>query len=273
LLRHSSALLIGFGLMIACGTPVTRVEPTSAPTPIPAAAAPPTSLPTTTIPGAPTPLATAASAAPTTAVAAAPKVSTTASSGLRLSLREDSSEARFRVTEQLTGRPLPGDAIGRTRAVTGTIALNPAGAILAEQSRITVDLRTLRSDESRRDNFIQRNTLETSQYPNAEFVPREAQGLPAPLPTSGEAVFQLLGDLTVHGVTRPVTWEVTASFGEQEITGSALTNVKLTDFNMTPPRVGPVLSIEDAAKLELDFLATRETPAGPAPGDPSSPAA
>jgi polyisoprenoid-binding protein YceI len=92
----------------------------------------------------------------------------------------------------------------------------------------------------------------------ATFAPREAQGLPSPLPTSGQVTFQLLGDLTVHGVTRPVSWQVTAQFADTSVSGDATTTVNITDFGMTPPRAGPVLSIEDGLTLELAFTAARQ---------------
>ncbi len=99
--------------------------------------------------------------------------------------------------------------------------------------------------------------MQTSRFPMAVFVPSGVQGLPTPLPTTGQVTFQLLGDLTVHGVTKAATWQVTAQFADTTISGSATTGVKLTDFGMTPPRVGPVLSIEDALTLELAFTAAR----------------
>jgi polyisoprenoid-binding protein YceI len=202
----------------------------------------------------------APTAAPPTAAAATPGPAA-ASGPIRVTLAPDGNEARYRAQEQLTGRPL-GEAVGRTAAVTGSISLSPQGAILPDQSKVMVDLRGLKSNEDRRDNWIQRNTLQTAQFPNAELVPREAPGLPTPLPTSGEATFKLVGDLTVHGVTRPTTWDVTTRFAESQVEGSASTRVKMTDFNMEPPRVGPVLSLEDELTLELDFRATT----GPAPG-------
>ena len=90
------------------------------------------------------------------------------------------------------------------------------------------------------------------------FVPRSVEGLSSPLPTSGSATFQLHGDLTVHGVTKPVTWRVTADFSNGTMTGNATTTVQITDFGMSPPKAGPVLSIEDELTLELSFAATRE---------------
>jgi polyisoprenoid-binding protein YceI len=115
---------------------------------------------------------------------------------------------------------------------------------------------SLQSDSNTRDNYIKRNTLQVSEFPNALFVVTSAPGLPVPLPTSGTAEFELVGDLTVHGVTRPATWQATATFADREVTGTATTTVLMTDFGMTPPKVGSVVSIEDSVKLALDVRAT-----------------
>jgi polyisoprenoid-binding protein YceI len=169
----------------------------------------------------------------------------------------DQSEARYRVREQLANLQFPSDAVGRTRAITGTVAFAGDGSIVSSASKLTVDLTTLQSNEQRRDNFIKSNTLEVSRYPTAEFVPREARGLPWPLPASGEATFQLVGDMTIHGTTRPVTWDVTAKFAGDRVTGTATTSFKFGDFNMQVPRVAVVLSVEDNIRLEVDFTFAR----------------
>jgi polyisoprenoid-binding protein YceI len=65
--------------------------------------------------------------------------------------------------------------------------------------------------------------------------------------------FQLVGDMTIHSVTRPATWDVTAQVNGQELSGSASTSFTFEDFGMTPPRVPVVLSVEDNIKLEIDF--------------------
>jgi polyisoprenoid-binding protein YceI len=163
--------------------------------------------------------------------------------------------ARYRAREQFVTATLPSDAVGSTPDVSGTILLDGAGNVNSDQSRIVVDLRTLRSDQSQRDNYIQRNTLQTEQFPLAEFVPTEARGAPTAAPTAGDATFQLLGNLTVHGVTRPVVWDVTTTFAGSEMAGRATTQVKMTDFGMAKPQVARLLSIEDELTLELEFRA------------------
>lgn len=173
---------------------------------------------------------------------------------LRLGLAAEGNEARYRVREQLANLSLPSDAVGVTSAITGQLVVNSDGTLVRDESKFVVDLTTLKSDQSRRDNFIKNNTLETRQYPTAEFAPTEALGLPSPLPTSGSVKFQLVGDLTVHGVTHPTTWEVTAQIVDgQALVGSATTSFTFADFGMTAPRVSVVLSVEETIKLELDF--------------------
>ena len=200
----------------------------------------------------------AVTAAPPTAAAPdAPTIvnMTMRSEATRVDLVVGDSEARYRAQEVLVGRGA-NEAVGRTSNVSGAIQVEADGAIAADQSRIIVDLTSLQSDSSTRDNYIKRNTLQVSEFPNAVFVVTSAPGLPVPLPTSGTAAFELMGDLTVRGVTRPTTWQATATFAERDVTGSATTTVLMTDFGMTPPRVGSVVSIEDSVKLELDVRAT-----------------
>jgi polyisoprenoid-binding protein YceI len=181
-----------------------------------------------------------------------------ASDPITLVIDPAASKASYHAHEQLVGRNLPSEAVGTSSAVSGSLVIAADGSIVPDQSEISVDLRRLTSDESRRDNFIKGETLQTSRYPTATFVPREAQGLPTPLPGSGQLSFELSGDLTVHDVTRPVVWQVTAQFAWPAVTGQATTTVNISDFGMTPPKAGPVLSIQDQLTLELAFSAARK---------------
>lgn len=170
----------------------------------------------------------------------------------RLEVMPAASEARYRVREQLLGYKFPNDAVGTTQSVSGAVAFDVQGRP-APGSKIIVDLRTLRSDEARRDNYLHRDTLTTASFPYAEFIPREVRGLPFPLPASGRANVQILGNLTIRGVTRPVTWEGTVEFTGTAVRLQARTAFKFGDFELTQPRVFRVLSIEDHIRLEVDL--------------------
>lgn len=171
----------------------------------------------------------------------------------RLVLAPTGNEARYRVREQLAGVDFPNDAVGATSAITGEIVLDDAGKVIAARSNITVDLRTLKSDRERRDGFIQRRTLETETHPFAVLDVTGITGLAHPLPATGSLSFTLTGNLTIHGTTRPTTWQVTATAGTDGYRGSAKTQFTFADFGLTKPRVAVVLSVEDTIGLEYDF--------------------
>src|SRR5260370_26232671 len=148
-------------------------------------------------------VSSATSQEPPTPAATSP--ATESDGTVTLVVDSSATTASYHAHEQLVGQNLPGEAVGTTSDVSGSIVVLSDGSIAADRSQITVDLSKLTSDQSRRDNFMKNNTLQVSLYPTSTFVPRDAPGLPTPLPTSGQVTFQLVGDLTVHGVTKPVT--------------------------------------------------------------------
>ncbi len=164
------------------------------------------------------------------------------------------SEARYVVREQLARLSLPNDAVGVTQDVSGELTLEADGTVRAESSLIRVDLSTLQSDEGRRDNYVRNRTLGAGQYPHTDFVPTSISGLQWPLPSTGEASFSITGDLTIRDVTKEVTWETNAQFGEDSITGKATTNFTFGEFDLAVPSVAVVLSVEDNIRLEIDFV-------------------
>jgi polyisoprenoid-binding protein YceI len=178
---------------------------------------------------------------------------------VRYGIVPEGTEVRYRVREQLAGLNFPNDAVGTTGAVEGAVAFDAQGRVVRGDSKFTVDLRTLRSDEGRRDNYLRRNTLETERFPTVTFVPSEARRLPFPLPSTGSVPFELVGDLTVKDVTRRVTWEATASFDGSRVTIRARTAFRFGDFGLPIPRVSVVLSVEDDIKLEADLSLRRSS--------------
>ncbi|HVF41198.1 MAG TPA: YceI family protein [Gemmatimonadaceae bacterium] len=178
------------------------------------------------------------------------------SAAIRLNVADTGNEVRYRIREQLVRLPRPNDAIGKTAQVSGGISISEDGRIVAGESKFVVNAAGLTSDSDRRDNFVRRRVLETEQFPTVEFAALSVRGLPSPLPKSGTHTFELIGNLTVRGVTRPTRWQVTATPAGQTVKGSAVTAFTFTDFKIDQPRVPVVLSVADTIRLEYDFNLT-----------------
>jgi polyisoprenoid-binding protein YceI len=192
------------------------------------------------------------------AAAAKAAAAKAAATPIRFVIAPTGNEARYRVREQLMGANLPNDAIGKTSEITGSILAYPDGRIVKDSSKIVVNLKNLKSDKDRRDGFLQRRTLETEKYPTVELVPTSIRGFNGTLPASGSATFELLGDLTVHGVTTPSVWQVSAHADGSDVAGTATTAFTFKDISLDQPKVPVVLSVADTIKLEYDFRFARE---------------
>jgi polyisoprenoid-binding protein YceI len=186
--------------------------------------------------------------------APAPVVAQAQANRIKLVVAPTGNETRFKVNEQLVNVELPGDAIGKTSRITGALVVQPNGQIVAAESRFEVELDSLVSDAANRDRYIKRNTLATAQFPKAVFVPTSAKGLPARIPVAQDLTFELVGDLTIRDVTKPVTWVVKGKMlPSGEISGTATTSFTFDEFTLTKPRVARVLTVADKIDLEYDF--------------------
>ncbi len=205
----------------------------------------------------PTPTSTSSAPASASATATPTAPSAKAAGGITFTV-SSGSKAVVRVTEQLADRQSLSDAVLTSEKVTGSFTLLADGTFSSD-SKIAVDLNALASDQSNRDRFIKQNTLQTSRFPTATFVPVKATGLALPLPATGELSFTLAGKLTVHGVTKDAAFDVKATRSATGLTATANAMPALTfgDFGMEQPRVFVVVSIKDEIRLEVDLVATQ----------------
>jgi polyisoprenoid-binding protein YceI len=221
-------------LLAACGGAAVAPSATPAPT---AVAATPTASPTAT------------------AATSATSVTTVTSGTWTIG---DTSKATVRVREQLVGVNLPSDAVLVATGATGTFVLKDDGTFSSD-SKITFDLATLASDQRDRDNFVKMDTLQTRQFPKAEFNPMKTTGLTLPMPASGEFTFKLTGQMTIHGRTKEVTFDVVATRKGNDLTATAVAapTWKFGDFGMSAPSVPfRVVSVVDEIRVVVDLVAT-----------------
>jgi polyisoprenoid-binding protein YceI len=167
---------------------------------------------------------------------------------------DGSSYVGYRVKEQLAFLNSPNEAVGRSKAVTGTMQV--AGDTV-EEVRIEADLTQLTSDETRRDNAIRQRGLESERYPTATLELTEPIQLTS-TPVEGQEVRgQGKGRLTVHGVTREVDLDLQGRWSGETIQVVGQLPVKMTDYQIEPPRFGPVVSIEDSLNVDFNLVFER----------------
>jgi polyisoprenoid-binding protein YceI len=153
---------------------------------------------------------------------------------------------------------LPGAVTGITGDVTGDIQLGTQPSANIAALRIMVDLRTLNSGAAERDAHVRTDTFETDRFPFATFVASNAQVLPGAYSSGQQVTFPLVGELTLHGVTRPASFTVTGQMANDTLTGSASDSIHLHDFAMKPPQTTAVvkITVSDDVLLKINFTAT-----------------
>jgi polyisoprenoid-binding protein YceI len=168
------------------------------------------------------------------------------------------SSASYEAHFQAEGQPVPGTVTGVTGDVTGEIQLDAQPKANIAALRIMVDLRTLNSGAADRDAHVRTDAFETDKYPFATFAASNAQVLSGAYRTGQQVTFPLVGDLTLHGVTRPTSFSVTGEMANDTLTGAASASIRLQDFAMKPPETTAVvkITVSDDILLQVSFTAT-----------------
>ncbi len=164
------------------------------------------------------------------------------------------SEAHYEVSETFFQGNRLNLAIGRTKGIAGEVLVDFTNPANSQIGTIVIDVSQLTSDESRRDNFIRNNFLESAKYPQATFKPTKIDGLPAIVKPGDQLTLKVTGDLTVKQTTKSVTFDVTLTANQDKVTGTASTQIALSDFGVGPIQIA-MLQTEDKAKLVFDFVA------------------
>ena len=160
--------------------------------------------------------------------------------------------AGFRVEEVLESIGST-TAVGRTPDVRGSIEIEGSTLTSAE---IVVDLTSIVSDQTRREDAIQ-NSLGTTSNPEAIFVLTEPVEIGEEA-AAGEAVDMVAtGDLTINGVTNTVQIPLQAQMVEGIILITGSTEIQFAEYSVTAPSAPVVVSVEDHGILEFQIWLSR----------------
>ena len=131
----------------------------------------------------------------------------------------------------------------------------------------TIDAATINTRIEDRDNDLKSDHFfDVAKYPTLTFKSKKV------VPGTGGA-FQLVGDLTIHGVTKEVTLDATGPTkvikgmrGESRIGASATTKINRQDFGIkwSANLDGGGVVVSDAVAIAIDIEATMPPPAAAA---------
>ena len=169
------------------------------------------------------------------------------------------SQAGYRVRERLASLSAESDAVGRTTDVTGSITLESDGTTtILTAGTLTVDTTTIASDESRRDNRLRTEGLQTDTFPTATFAITQPVEIPVVAVGGTASDLTLVGDLTLHGVTKSVSIPAQARLVDGTIQVAGSISFPLSDYQVVAPNVGGlILSIADSGAVEFQVNFTK----------------
>ncbi|HET7029622.1 MAG TPA: YceI family protein [Candidatus Limnocylindrales bacterium] len=157
----------------------------------------------------------------------------------------------YRVRERLASLSADSDAVGRTSSITGSATIAGGGPTLTlTAASFSVDMTTLRSDRSMRDNRLRNDGIQTDQFPTATFELTQPVGLPASA-LRGPFDVTLHGDLTLHGVTKSVEIPAQAQLNGAVIQVLGSLEFPFSDFQINAPNIGGFVAVEDHGTLEF----------------------
>jgi polyisoprenoid-binding protein YceI len=172
----------------------------------------------------------------------------------------------YRVNEKLLGQNTT--AVGRTKKVWGSLDVNGTTFTTAT---FTANMASVVSDQAQRNAQFDGRIMDVTQYPTAKFTLTTPIDLGS-APQQGTAKqYSATGDLTLHGVTKSVTFNVSIEGTSSGLEALAEIPVKFSTWNIANPSIGGMVTTADNGTLEVLLNAT--TGAGNSPstgGAPSS---
>ena len=163
------------------------------------------------------------------------------------------SSAEFKVRHMMIS-----NVRGSLTGLTGVLSENTADPTLSSVEA-TVDVSTLSTGDAQRDGHLKSpDFFEVEKYPTMTFKSTSVK-------RTGQGEYSVTGDLTMHGVTKPVTFAVEGPsapgkdpWGNTRIGLSATTKVNRKDFELSwnsALETGGVLVGEDATiNLDVQFI-------------------
>jgi polyisoprenoid-binding protein YceI len=168
------------------------------------------------------------------------------------------SLAGYRVREKLAFLPAQSDAVGRTSQITGSATFAQSGDQLTiSKATFSVNVLSLKSDRSMRDEKIRQIGLESERYPTAVFVLSSPIRLSRSTIEGKVARVRAAGTFEIHGVSKHETLPLEISLAGSTFEAAGSLTFPWGEFGMTAPSVGGFVNVTGKATLEFDLRLQR----------------
>lgn len=157
----------------------------------------------------------------------------------------------YRVKETLFGQAA--EAYGRTSALTGTMTISGTTATAVV---LKADLTSLKSDNQRRDGQVQGRILETAKFPTAMIRTTEPISFGKVPANQVEVKAKAKAALTLHGVTKNVTLDLTARRNGDAIEVVGSVPITFADYSIANPS-NAAATVGTTGTLEFAAVFTR----------------
>jgi polyisoprenoid-binding protein YceI len=152
----------------------------------------------------------------------------------------------YRVQEVLVGQQ--STAVGRTSKVWGSLTIS-GGSVT--KGSFTADMASVVSDQPQRNAQFDGRIMDVSAYPTASFTLTKPIALGS-LPSDGQTKsFVAAGDLTMHGVTKPVTFTLEAERLRAGIYVLADIHILFANWDIANPSFAGLVTTRDYGTLEI----------------------
>ena len=156
------------------------------------------------------------------------------------------SQAGYRVKEVLAGQHAT--AVGRTGQVSGSMRIS---GDTVESAAFTVDMASVKSDRSERDNQFRGRIMDTSKYPTGSFKLTKPMTLVG-APQIGKVVTETaVGELTLHGTAKPVSLQLHAERTSSGVQVTGTTTITYGDYGIGNPSFGSFVSVGSSGSFEV----------------------
>jgi polyisoprenoid-binding protein YceI len=178
---------------------------------------------------------------------AAPGSATPASSSVAGTWNVGSgSQAGYRVQEVLLGQNAT--AVGRTSRIWGSLTIS--GTTVTKGS-FTVNMASVVSDQSERNAHFDGPIMDVTQYPTATLTLSSPIDL-GTIPTDGVVEhYSTTATLDMHGVTKTVSFAVSAERSGSEIDALADIAIPFANWNISNPSIGGFVTTANSGTLEV----------------------